>query len=360
MFKKKTIFLCFSISDGSVSDHFVALSNKLSERYNVIIVSDKRFKNEKINKNITVKHWPSNRPTKLIDFIFYVKLLKINKPTLTLSLFGSNNINIIASFLLNVKYRIAWIRSLSDQISHTYYKKIRKSFVYKLANVIATNSKATADDSVNFYKINKNKIWVLPNSVVDYFEQYNRFETDADKILYVGRLHPSKGVEVLLKAFERINSKFVDLNLIILGSGPQKKDLIQLCQNLNITEKVVFKGSVNKDKVLREMKSSYLTVVPSFYEAFGYTVIEAMSMKTCVIGADNTGIKEIIRDRETGLLFETGNSKDLALKIKNVLSDKKFRNELAENGYKHFKENYSTENAVERDANFLIDLIENS
>lgn len=357
---KKSIFICFSTSEGSVSDYFVGLSNMLSQNYNIIVISDNKYKPKKLSKNIELHFWPSKRPTHLIDFYFYLRLLFKKKPILTISIFGSVNVNIICSYLNGVRYRIAWKRSLSSQFKQKKYLVKRKYFVYRLSNLIITNSKSTALDAEKFHKINPRKLKVIPNSVLDNYNKFSNIIIDQNKILYVGRLHKTKGVDILINAFSIISEKHKQLKLVIVGSGPKKNCLVELCKKLNIRDQIIFAGKVSKNKVLEEMKSSYATVVPSYTEAFGFTVIEAMSMKTCVIGANNTGIKETIQNEKTGLLFKTGDSQDLAEKLISVTEDNTKRDKLAEEGYKHFKKYYSTESAVKRDADYFINLIENN
>jgi len=108
-------------------------------------------------------------------------------------------------------------------------------------------------------------------------------------------------------------------------------------------------GGKTKQEVLTAFKSSYCAVIPSNSEAFGFTVIEAMSVGTCVIGANNTGIKETIIHNETGLLFETGNSSDLANKLESIFYNVELRNKLSQNGFERFLNLYETNYAVNRD-----------
>ncbi len=356
--KKEYIFICFSTSEGSLSDHFVNLANELSEYYHVLIFSDNKYRPYNLRANISVNFWPSKRPTRLKDFLFYLRFLKKKKPILTISLFGAVNVNIITSFLMGIKYRIAWKRSLSTQFKQKKILVLRKRLVYKLANIIICNSNSTAIDAQKFHSIQKNKIKVLPNSVVDYYHQFKDIKIEEHKILYVGRLHESKGVDTLIRAFEIVADEHDQLQLNIIGSGSERQRLRQLADQTGFSERIHFKGKQPKETVLKEMKSSMISIVPSYSEAFGYTVIEAMSMKTAVIGADNTGIKEIIIDKKTGLLFKTGDYKDLSKKIKYLYQNPEKRESLAKNGYVHFKEKYSSEKAVKRDAEFLKKLIQ--
>ena len=65
-------------------------------------------------------------------------------------------------------------------------------------------------------------------------------------------------------------------------------------------------GNRSREYVLDQFSTAYCTMVPSFFEAFGYVVIESFSIHTPVIGSDSTGISEIIRNNIDGLLFKAG------------------------------------------------------
>lgn len=227
--------------------------------------------------------------------------------------------------------------------------------VYQFATHFISNSQATKDDLISFYKVNSDKIQVLHNAVSAY--NIAACEVDEDKILYVGRLHVTKGVDTLLRAFGLLAKKYPTKKLYIVGDGPQKKYLEDLVSELNLNNRVLFEGVLAKPDVLKAFKSSYVSVIPSTAEAFGFTVIEAMSMKTCVVGANNTGIKEIILHQDTGLLFETSNPEDLAQKLSKLFDSYTLRDSLAENGYNRFLNNFELDKAVARDIQFIRSIV---
>lgn len=350
----KTCFLSFNLMNNSTADYFIDLSNKLAESHKVVVISGKiRETNIQLKSEITVLAWPSKRPNSWQDFWFLCKTVKAYKPDIMLSMFGFVNMFLIVGWLFRVPIRVAWIRTLSSQYVQKKYKVLRKSFVYSLATNIITNSNATKEDVIGFFKIPAHKITVLPNSVKDYSDSLKEVTMEKENLLYVGRLHDSKGITVLIHAFSQNLKNHPNLHLDIIGQGPLLNELLELINSLGITDKVSFLGEKNKDAVLKAYKKSYCTIVPSHSEAFGFTVIEAMSVGTCVIGANNTGIKEIINHEETGLLFETGNSDALALQLERIYKDENFRNKLADKGYQRFLAFYENDYATNRDVKFL-------
>lgn len=354
----KTCFLSYNVMKTSPADYFITLSNKLSESYQVVVIAGKvRDSNIELNKEIILKKWPSDRPTSWKDFWFLYGLVKAYKPDMMISMFGFVNMFLIVGWLFRVQVRVAWIRTLSSQYAQKRYKVLRKSLIYSLATDIVTNSNATKMDVANFFKIPSRKITTLPNSVTDYSSTLQGIPTDTYNLLYVGRLHPSKGIDILIHAFSQIVKKYSNMHLDIIGQGPFLDELLELANSLGISNEVTFLGEKSKEKVLRAYKKSYCTIIPSQSEAFGFTVIEAMSVGTCVIGANNTGIKEIIIHEETGLLFETGNPDPLAQQLEKLILDESYRNSLAMFGYKRFLDYYETSYAINRDFTFFRGLL---
>ncbi|MFD1014599.1 glycosyltransferase family 4 protein [Winogradskyella rapida] len=343
--------------NNSTSDYFITLSNKLAETNTVVVITSKVRKTQIVlNEDVVLLKWPSKRPTKWRDFWFLYGLVRKYKPELMISMFSSVNLFLIVGWIHRVEKRVSWIRTLSTQYSQNNFKVYRKSFIYGLATDIITNSLATKDDASTFFSIPETKITVLPNSVKDYSVVLDGINTCKNKLLYVGRLHPSKGVDILLHAFAQIAKEFPNVTLDIIGNGYILNDLKSLTIALEVSDKVTFLGEKNKEVVLRAYKQSYCTIVPSNSEAFGFTLIEAMSSGTCVIGANNTGIKEIIINGESGLLFETGNSVDLKTKLKQILLDENLRNDLAKSGYIRFLKYYENSIAINRDVDFFKNL----
>ncbi|MEM3062967.1 MAG: glycosyltransferase family 4 protein, partial [Nitrososphaerota archaeon] len=132
-------------------------------------------------------------------------------------------------------------------------------------------------------------------------------------ILSVARLEYNKGLDILLKAFSKVLRIFTKENfkLVIVGEGPEKAYLKKLAEKLRITNLVVFTGFQPNEKVQLYYDAADIFVLPSREESFGIVLLEAMAHKLPLIGADNGGIKDIIRPGMNGLLFKTGDVNSL-------------------------------------------------
>ena len=149
------------------------------------------------------------------------------------------------------------------------------------------------------------------------------------------RLDPSKGIDVLIRAFNLIKDKFSDLYLVISGEGSEEKKLRELVNGFHLDERVVFTGTVELSRGISLLKGSLTTVVPSLSEGGGLVNVEAQAAGCPVIASRVGGIPEYVKEGESGILFEAGNYEELAEKITQVLSDDSLRKKLIEGGFKH-------------------------
>ena len=186
------------------------------------------------------------------------------------------------------------------------------------------------------------KISVIPNGVDT--SKFN-FEIDRDAIkekygvkrsskliLFLGRLVYQKGVNVLIGALPIILARYSnaksnanaeegrDVELVIVGEGPMRKQLEKDAAYLGVTKHVVFTGYLDDYEARNLLKAADVVVVPSLYEPFGIVALEAMAAKTPVVASDVDGLSELIRDGE-GVKVPPNNSEILAASIIKILSD---------------------------------------
>ena len=130
-----------------------------------------------------------------------------------------------------------------------------------------------------------------------------------DYALYVGRLSEEKGLDTLLRAWERLPIQY---SLRVIGDGPERTALEGQVRERNISN-VNFRGFLPRPETIAAIKRARFVVVPSkWYEGFPMVIAEAMACGTPVICSRLGAMKEIVADRGTGLHFTPGDSKDLA------------------------------------------------
>lgn len=134
---------------------------------------------------------------------------------------------------------------------------------------------------------------------------------DGSYALYVGRLVPEKGVDVLIRAAARRP----EVPVRIVGTGPQEAALKALAAMLG-AHNVAFVGAKSGDALRAEYAGARFVVVPSvWYEVFGLVVLEAYASGKPVIASQIGGLAEMVKEGETGLGFSAGDDADLAEQI---------------------------------------------
>jgi len=145
-------------------------------------------------------------------------------------------------------------------------------------------------------------------------------------VAYVGRLKRAKRPDHVIRAFRIVREKVAGSELWIIGDGSFKRDLERMS-----TREVKFFSGLSDGERRRLLKVAWVLANPSVREGFGLNVIEANALGTPCIAYDVVGLRDSIKDGETGLLAEEGSVEDLAEKIVIVLKDDALRERLSRN-----------------------------
>ena len=153
------------------------------------------------------------------------------------------------------------------------------------------------------------------------------------RMLFVGRLEYMKGVDVLLQACATLHSPLSALHIV--GTGSREAELKNICDRLQLTDRVRFLGHLSGPDLLREYAEAEIFCGLSRSEALGNVFLEAQAAGCCVVGTRVGGIPEIIRDGETGILVPPENPAAAAGALAKLLSDRVLRAHLASNAVIH-------------------------
>ena len=135
----------------------------------------------------------------------------------------------------------------------------------------------------------------------------------APLLAYAGRLSSEKGVDTLLHAFPPMLASVPEARLWIAGGGMENESLKALTRRLGIQDRVDFLGALPRQEMERRFDRAWVQVVPSKWdEPFGLVAIEAMMRGTAVIASNGGGLRDIVSDGESGLLFPPGDIGSLA------------------------------------------------
>ncbi len=165
-------------------------------------------------------------------------------------------------------------------------------------------------------------------------------------IITIAELHERKGLKYLIRALPLVVKKFPNIKLVIVGEGPERKNLEALISNLDMENHVLLLG--RKKEIPLLLKASNIFVLPSIREAFGIVILEAMVTSLPVIATKTGGIPEIIEHNKTGVLVEPENERALAEALKILVANPDKRILLSEEGKKSVVQNFSAQKMAEQ------------
>jgi len=212
-----------------------------------------------------------------------------------------------------------------------------------LADGVATNSKYTA--SLLPFRPKGRLTVVYPGVDSDIPRRLAHAGRDRRplKILFVGRLVPRKGADLLITAFHSVRAKLPGLRLEIVGDGPEAAGLRALSERLGLDEAVTFYGTLHGPELWRRYAEASLFVMPSREspldtEGFGTVFLEAGIFGVPSIGTRVGGIPEAIIEGKTGKLVDSENVEQLSGAIQSLLDDPHELERLGKNAQRRASE----------------------
>jgi glycosyltransferase involved in cell wall biosynthesis len=169
-------------------------------------------------------------------------------------------------------------------------------------------------------------------------------EPGAQIVGVVGRLEPEKGHPTLIDAWPRVLESVPDAYLLIVGEGSRREALEHQVAELGIGSRVIFTG--RRDDVPAVTAALDVAVLPSYREAQGLTILEAMALSRPVVASNVGGIPEMVEDGRTGLLVPPHDPQALATAIIRLLVDHPLADMLARAGHDLVHERFCLEKMV--------------
>jgi glycosyltransferase involved in cell wall biosynthesis len=223
--------------------------------------------------------------------------------------------------------------------SAAYYGVKTNKRKLKLVDKFITASSFVKQLNAKHLGLSSDDIVVIPNF---YDPDIDRQTEEAaglpeDFILFVGKLGPHKGVNVLIKSYRKLDT---ETKLLLIGiSSPD--------YHYESGEGIVVIEDAPRNVLMQAMSRCRFAVFPSRWaEGFGLVAIEAMSQKKAVIASDIGGLKDIVAHEETGLVVPPNDSNKLAEAITYLLQKPERASEMGERGYERFMKNYTPDVVV--------------
>lgn len=206
--------------------------------------------------------------------------------------------------------------------SHPFYRPA-VTFSINNSDAVTSVSQSLKDDTLRLFNIKK-EIEVVPNFIdtKKYENLYSNCERELiasnnEKIItHISNIRKVKRVDDVIEIFDRIQ-KELPAKLVIVGDGPEKESLENLCKKKGIDEKVLFVG--NSHEVDKILCFSDLFILPSEHESFGLVALEAMVCGVPVISSNAGGLPEVNIHGESGYLSNVGNIDEMAKNALKIL-----------------------------------------
>lgn len=273
----------------------------------------------------------------LADQIYFSKCINESGLTLFVSPYYKVPLNI------NCKTIITFhdLMQLHKGFEKSIWERVKFNLIFKLctkkADAIISVSKSTKEDLKKFFKIPSDKIHVVYNAIGKVFNNIEKKSELIENpyILYVGNLKPHKNVKTLIKAFSEASSKIPHKLFISAKKEDSYEELLRLSRDLSISERVHFLGHVDEKNIVSLYKNASLLVQPSFYEGFGFPLIEAMAYEVPVIASNIPSLLEVAD--EAALFFNPNDHSELYDKIIKLLNNKELQDNLIKKGKERIK-----------------------
>jgi glycosyltransferase involved in cell wall biosynthesis len=275
-------------------------------------------------------------------FTFLHGLLKKNKFPLIMT----------THYLLDVK--------LSDSAAIIYNNLIKRMTVYIGKNVdkiICVN-----EDYIPVFKkwgVDPKKLIYIPNGVdtKKFSPGKSKFEKKFDNqklIVYFGRLHYQKNVDLLIRSFKYIKEKVDNVKLIIIGTGNDYDKLKKISSD---DKDITMTGFVSDEDLIDYLRAANIVVFPSRGENASFTIMEAMACELPVVSSDTGNAKKILGEGR-GLILKKYTEEEIAEICINILSDEKKAEKIGKIARKYVEKHHSWDKISKKTQELYKEVIE--
>jgi len=275
--------------------------------------------------------WPKIRFIGMI--IFWVKIyqkLRTIKPDVFHAQSVSSGIPAwAAKKFLKIPY-VVWGQGSDIYLPERFTRLTSKLILQNADAVLAL----TEDMKQKMREICDREISVVPNGIdLERFKisSGDKKEGNAKTIIFIGRLHPVKGVQYLMEAMAIVRQQMPDVKLVIVGDGVERARLEELAERLNLNDCIQFAGQVSQESIPRLMHQADVFVLSSLSEGLPVVILEAMAAGLPIVATNVGGIPDIVEEGVNGYLVNAKNPDELADRLLVLLQNDEIREEMSTN-----------------------------
>lgn len=313
---------------------------KVADKARVIHINAGKFSDDKT-------HIPYHLPEFVCNLLAYTRQNSISYDIIHSHYWLSGRVGTILAHHWNVPH-IASFHTLAEIKKRARVGEIEpeerslgEGKVIQSADSIVAFSQHEKDAMINFYAAQEHKIEIIPCGVdVNLFRPSDQDEARrklgihaASVILYVGRLEPLKGVDILIRAVAQLEQRDSVKTIIVGGDLERDSEMVRLkslSADLGVSEQVQFLGSLDQQDLPLYYNAADICVVPSYYESFGMVALESMACGTPVIASRVGGLPTIVEDGLTGYLIPWRCPEPFADGLDVLLRSKTIRSAMSE------------------------------
>ena len=174
-------------------------------------------------------------------------------------------------------------------------------------------------------------------------------------LCHVSNFRPVKRVPDVVQVFARV-CKEIPARLILVGDGPERSAVEQLCRSLDVEQDVSFLGK--QDSIAEIISSCDVFLLPSETESFGLAALEAMACCVPVVATRAGGIPEVVTDSETGYLSDVGDIETMTANVLRILGDSQLKAALGDAAHRRVVGSFAIREVVDRYEQYYFEVLE--
>ncbi|WP_278656760.1 glycosyltransferase [Paraclostridium bifermentans] len=348
---------------GGTEKVILQLCESLNGNFKKIIVCSSGGENVEVLKKLGIKHYKINDIENKNPLYILSNLIKLKK------IITEENIDIVhthhrmAAFYTRLLTNFKNFKFVHTAHNTFFNKKRLTNFALRKSEIISVGE-SVKNNLVNEFKIPKDRIQVIYNSVVTKSGSSVLLEEiqSAKKLGFftvgnIGRICEQKGMEYFVKAINEVINKNLKMKFFIIGDGEDRDKIEDLIKKFKLEKHVTILG-YRKD-VLNIMAQLDLIVLSSLWEGLPLTPIEAFSLGKTVIGTNVDGTPEIIENGRNGILVEPKDYITLAKKIIYLEENNEILKQLEIQALKTYNNKFSYKKFEKSYVNYYKKLLEN-
>ena len=361
------LFLTTHLNTGGITSYLFVLAKGLIEQGHEVFVVSSGGNMEEDFLSVGAKVIDLNIKTKseLSPKLYFLinPLKKIIKDNDIDVIHAQTRVTQVLAQIVSFKSNIPYVSTCHGYFKNRLSRKLFSCWGEKVIAISEAVQRHLEDD----FSFEKNRIVLIRSGIdlekfplIDEKVKLNyRRKYDVKDVFIVGtmaRLSDVKGQDILLEALPKIKKVISDVKVFFIGTGKFKSKLIQMVEELDIVDDVVFLPVVNDPKEGLSMLDVF--VAPSRQEGLGLSIMEAQASGLPVVASNVGGIPSLIEDGKTGFLFKSESPEDLARTMIAVLNHSNRRKEVGLVARDFAFKNYSSKKMVEKTIDLYKSLIE--